>query len=94
VTTNPSACTNVLDVVTLSVVEKEVADRARDWRNAWRLHPIGASVRSDHDPRTTRVKELESLGRWLEERITDADVLSERVCLTRAGRAANEGLAS
>jgi hypothetical protein len=84
------AAPSVLDVVTLPVVQKEVADRARDWRSAWRLHPICASARSNHDPRMVRFDELESLGRWLAERIADADVLSERVCLTEAGRAAAE----
>jgi hypothetical protein len=68
-----------LDIGTLSEVQKEVAARARDWRSAWRLNPISASARSDHDPRMVRVDELESLGRWLAEKLADADTASQEV---------------
>ena len=90
-TTNRSACPSVpLDIPTLTAVSCEVQSRARDWRSAWRLNPISAGARAEHDPRTVRVDELESLARWLAEKIADADAASDRVSLTEAGRAAVE----
>jgi hypothetical protein len=68
-----------LDIATLTAVAREVAARARDWRSAWRLNPISAEARSAHDPRMTRVDELESLGRWLDEQIADADSVAQEV---------------
>jgi hypothetical protein len=68
-----------LNIATLTAVAREVHARARDWRSAWRLNPISADARADHDPRMTRVYELESLGRWLDEKLADADALAEEV---------------
>jgi hypothetical protein len=64
----------VLDVVTLCTVQKEVWARYRDWLSAYRLNPISALARSDHDPRMVRADELQSLGRWLDEQIAVSDV--------------------
>jgi hypothetical protein len=73
--TKPSACSSLpLDLPTLTAVSREVAARARDWRLAWRMHPISASARAGFDARMERVGELESLGRWLREKIDKADL--------------------
>jgi hypothetical protein len=72
--TNPSASPSLpLDIATLTAVAREVAARARDWRSDRRLTPISAAARAAHDPRLVRVDELESLGRWLDEKLADAD---------------------
>jgi hypothetical protein len=63
----------LLDISTLAVVQKKVADCARDWRSAYRCLPISRSMAADSDPRMTRVDELESLGRWLDEQLALAD---------------------
>jgi hypothetical protein len=79
-------CESVLDIATLAAVRNEVEDRQRDWHSAWRLHHLSAEARAAHDPRMVRVDELASLGRWLQERIDEADFAVTTVTLTPAGR--------
>jgi hypothetical protein len=74
----------VLDIQTLGVVSREVADRRRDWKSAYRLNQISAGAAAMYDPRLVRAEELASLERWLIEQIAAADEL-DRVALTDAG---------